>query len=143
MVRAAERGMRISKPWGECAHYDFVVEAGGRFLRVQVKSTTTRRRNGYICAVRDCRGKAYEDDAFDLLAVYVIPLDLWYIIPAELMAGQGSVALYPRLKTAKYSRYLEAWELLEGTVGRIEACGESDWWAAGGEVLPALTMGAI
>ncbi len=76
MVRAAEHGLRLSKPWGECAHYDFVVEAAGRFLRVQVKSTTTKRRNGYVCAVRDCRGNAYADGAFDFLA-YLLASGEW------------------------------------------------------------------
>ena len=124
MARVVERGLGISKPWGECSHYDFVVEAAGRFLRVQVKSTAVKRRNGYVCAVRDCRGEPYESDAFDFLAVYVIPLEVWYLIPAELIAGQGSVAVYPGLKSAKYARYREAWELLEGRVGRIEGCAE-------------------
>jgi hypothetical protein len=138
MVRAAERGLFLSKPWGECSHYDFVVEAAGRLLRVQVKSTSVKRRNGYVCAVRNCRGEAYEKDAFDFLAAYVIPLDVWYIIPASLIAGQGSVAVYPRLTTAKYARHREAWELLGAVagknarstrVGRIEACVDSGKWA--------------
>ena len=83
-----------------------------------------------------CRGNAYADGAFDFLAVYVIPVEVWYIIPAEKIAGQGSVAVYPRLKTAKYEGHREAWELLEGTVERIEACEDSGPWAVvGGQLL--------
>ena len=37
---------------------------------------------------------------------------VWYIIPAELVVGQGSIALYPNLKGAKYGPYKEAWHLL-------------------------------
>jgi hypothetical protein len=44
MARAAEQGFQVSKPWGETARYDFVVEAAGRFVRVQVKSTMFRDR---------------------------------------------------------------------------------------------------
>ncbi len=36
MTRAAEHGLRIIKPWGDCSRYDVVVETAGRFLRVQV-----------------------------------------------------------------------------------------------------------
>jgi PD-(D/E)XK endonuclease len=38
MARAAERGLCVSKPWGDTSHYDFVVESeAARLLRVQVK----------------------------------------------------------------------------------------------------------
>lgn len=122
MTRAAEHGLRVSKPWGETAPYDFAVEYEGQFLRVQVKSTMFVDRGGYSCSVRGCRGP-YTGDPFDFVAVYVIPEDLWYIIPARKCYGQGSVALYPNLKLSKYSRYKEAWDLLKSTV-ELEACAE-------------------
>jgi len=111
MARAAEHGLQVTKPWGESAHYDFVVENGGRFVRVQVKSTMFKDRGGYSCTVRGSRGP-YKGDAFDLVAAYLIPEDLWYIIPAEKIRGQGSVAIYPKLKGSKYDCYKEAWHLL-------------------------------
>jgi hypothetical protein len=129
MTRAAEHGLRVSKPWGETAPYDFAVEYEGQFLRVQVKSTMFIDRGGYSCSVRGCRGP-YTGDPFDFLAVYVIPEDLWYIIPARKCYGQGSVALYPDLKLSKYGRYKEAWELLKATV-EIEACAEYEMGLAG------------
>jgi PD-(D/E)XK endonuclease len=141
MTRAAEHGLCVTKPWGETARYDFAVEHEGRFVRVQVKSTMFVDRGGYSCSVRGCRGP-YQGDAFDFLAVYLIPEDLWYIIPAKKVKGQGSVALYPKLKKSKYGRYREAWRLLRknrrhGTAGTervlesIEACAEtsSSQWA--------------
>jgi len=67
---------------------------------------------------------AYEGDPFDFVAAYLIPEDLWYIIPEEMIRGQGSIAVYPRLKKSKYGRYREAWYLL-GAAGReIQACAE-------------------
>src|SRR5438552_12970322 len=39
MARAAAHGLTVSKPWGDSARYDFIVEQRGRFRRVQVKST--------------------------------------------------------------------------------------------------------
>lgn len=132
MTRAAEHGLCVTKPWGETARYDFAVEHEGRFVRVQVKSTMFVDRGGYSCSVRGCRGP-YQGDPFDFLAVYLIPEDLWYIIPAKKVKGQGSVALYPKLKKSKYARYREAWRLLrrnrkhgtaatEGLLESIEAC---------------------
>ena len=63
------------------------------------------------------------------MAAYVFQEDLWYIIPAEMVVGQGSIALYPKLKGAKYGPYKEAWHLLRRErpkAGRIEiqACVE-------------------
>jgi hypothetical protein len=133
MTRAAEHGLCVTKPWGETAHYDFAVEYRGHFARVQVKSTMFKDRGGYSCSVRGCRGP-YEGDPFDYLAAYLIPEDVWYIIPAEMIRGQGSIALYPRLRNAKYEPYKEAWELLRGDpvealVGSIEACAEVSAWS--------------
>jgi len=121
MVRAAEKGLQVSKPWGETARYDFAVERDGRFVRVQVKSTMFRDRGGYSCTVRGCRGP-YEGDPFDFVAAYLIPEDLWYIIPEEMIRGQGSIAVYPRLKKSKYGRYREAWHLLGAAGVGIQAC---------------------
>lgn len=128
MARAAEQGLQVTKPWGETARYDFGVEDGGRFVRVQVKSTMFKDRGGYSCSVRGSCG-VYQEDVFDLVAVYVIPEDLWYIIPAEKIRGQGSVAIYPKLKRSKYDCYKEAWHLLrdkaESTLRHVEANAEA------------------
>ena len=126
MTRAAEHGLQVSKPWGETARYDFAVEHKGQFVRVQVKSTMFKDRGGYSCSVRGCRGP-YKGDAFDFLAAYLIPVDVWYIIPAEKIRGQGSIALYPELAKAKYELYKEAWDLLRGggRVERIFGCAEA------------------
>jgi hypothetical protein len=35
MTRAAEHGLMVSKPWGDSAPYDLMVEHHGRVLRIQ------------------------------------------------------------------------------------------------------------
>jgi hypothetical protein len=60
------------------------------------------------------------------VAAYVIPENLWYIVPARKVKGQWSMGLHPELEVSKYGAYLEAWHLLwgrksTGFVGRIEA----------------------
>ncbi|HXM60880.1 MAG TPA: group I intron-associated PD-(D/E)XK endonuclease [Terriglobales bacterium] len=126
MARAAEHGLSVTRPWGEMSRYDFAVEYKGRFVRVQVKSTMFLDRGGYVVTVRGWKGK-YTGDPFDFVAAYLIPLDIWYILPGDSFRMQGSVGLYPKLKKSKYRMYKEAWHLLRGeeeTVVDIEACAE-------------------
>jgi hypothetical protein len=44
--KAASLGFSVAKPWGESDRYDFIVETGGRFLRVQVKSAYSAGEHG-------------------------------------------------------------------------------------------------
>jgi len=113
MTSAAEHGLCVSKPWGETAHYDFVVDSNRRLLRVQVKSTFSRRRGKYICGVHPTKG-VYAANDFDFIAAYLVHEGLWYIIPAELIQGKESIMISPEFKRAKYARFREAWQLLKG-----------------------------
>jgi len=137
MTRASERGLAVSKPWGEMSPYDFVIGKTGRFISVQVKSTTMRLGLGYECTVRGGH-KAYPAGSFDFLAAYAVPEDAWYIIPAELIYGKKSVALYPKSKTGKYETYREAWCLLrEASQAGEEAENTPAIEAASQAALPA------
>src|SRR5215831_5698564 len=58
MHKAASLGFTVTKPYGESEAYDFIVDSGKRLWRVQVKSGSSRKREGYRVAVRHCwRGK--------------------------------------------------------------------------------------
>jgi PD-(D/E)XK endonuclease len=110
-ARAAENGLPVSKPSGDSTSFDCVVGRPGKFVAVQVKCTVAelRKRKGYICSV--CSGrKVYRARAFDFLAAYVVPEDAWYIVPASLIRGQGSICLCS--SEPKYEEYREAWHLL-------------------------------
>jgi hypothetical protein len=112
MAAAAENDMNVTRPWGDSAQYDFIVEHQARFLRIQVKSTQFFDRGCYPCAVKGSHW-LYAENAFDFLAVYILPEDLWYIIPAHAFRGQSSVALRPAVDDSKYAEYLGAWELMK------------------------------
>jgi len=114
MARAAELGLMPLRPWGESSAYDVVLEWKGEFMRVQVKSTTYRQDNSYICQTRStARYWPYEVKDIDFMAVYVIPVDKWYIIPAKVATKLvGHIWLTPQKKGHKYEAFLEAWELL-------------------------------
>src|SRR5574341_777355 len=93
MARAAAHGLTVSRPWGDSARYDFIVEHRGHFCRVQVKSTSylnsgrRGRSDAYLCNTvsrppqRKDSGRTYTADEIDFFAFYVIPEDLWYIVP--------------------------------------------------------------
>jgi hypothetical protein len=116
MARAAKEGLRLAKPWGDSSRYDVVVETGGHFVRVQVKSTANRQPNGgYVCGVHPSPGSGlYKRGDFDFLAAYVIPEDVWYIIPAGRIVRpkRTSITLFATSPTNDWTPYREAWELL-------------------------------
>ena len=125
MERAAGLGMAVSKPHGDSRRYDVLVEAGGRIWRVQVKSTIYCRRGGeYSLNVMGPGRKRYEEGSVDFFAVYLIPVDVWYIIPAEVLGKKLTLHLCPGGKRQKYAEYREAWELFKSASIEIQACVE-------------------
>ena len=112
MTRAAEQGLRVTKPWGDNAPYDFAVESRGHFLRVQVKCTQQKRWNSYRCHL-DANGVPYRPDQIDFIAAYVIPAEVWYILPIAAIAGQPDILLSPHRKNSKHQKFKEAWHLLK------------------------------
>jgi PD-(D/E)XK endonuclease len=120
MAQAAERGFRVSKPWGDSSAYDVGIESGSRVLRVQVKSTDVRTQYGYLCQFKpNSHSKPYTLKQVDFFAAYVIPREVWYLIPAVvLLRGEPKRALTllpsrPRHpERYQYERYREAWGLL-------------------------------
>ena len=112
MARAAAHGLTVSKPWGDMSRYDVVVDSGGRFFRVQVKSTECISWKGWKCQTAN-RGRYYSAADIDFVAAYIVPEDLWYVIPISVLGDhKDNVYLAPRGPRNKYSRYLEAWHLL-------------------------------
>jgi PD-(D/E)XK endonuclease len=121
MAKAAKLGLGVSKPWGDLSRYDMVVETGGNFVSVQVKSTICRSREGYICRVQPSdTSKPYHLGEFDFLAVYVITEDVWYIIPARLVVHSkiSRIRLHPSNPASKYAPYEEAWDLLRSDLAK-------------------------
>ena len=127
MERVAGLGMGVSKPLGESSRYDLGVESGGRIWRVQVKSTLYRRRGGeYSLNVMGPGRKRYKKGTVDFFAVFVIPIEEWYIIPYEAMGRRLTLHFTPGSKRNQWVRYREAWELLRGGKKiEIQACAES------------------
>jgi hypothetical protein len=47
------------------------------------------------------------------ISVYLVPVDVWYIIPFDVVEGNLSLNLTPR-KGHKFAQYMEGWNLLRG-----------------------------
>jgi PD-(D/E)XK endonuclease len=116
MAEAAERDLPAAKPFGDSENFDVVVGRPGRFVGVQVKCTVFRSKNGegYICSTCSSHN-LYREGAFDFLAAYVVPEDVWFILPAKEIAGMRSVSLCT--PDSKWEKYREGWELLREAVG--------------------------
>ena len=121
-LRRAERlGLTVTKPFGHGTAYDFIVDAGGRLSRVQVKSTWGRGkwmpyavRVGHFDARRGAT--PYRKSEIDYIAAYVEPEEAWYIIPIRAIPGANTIALFPHVpgSQGRYEKYREAWSLLIG-----------------------------
>ena len=113
MARAAGLGMGVLKPFGDSLRFDVGVVSGERIWRVQVKSTIyCRRGNEYCLNVIGPGRKGYRPGTVDFFAVYLIPVNQWYIIPYEAMGKKLTVHFTPGGNRQKYAKYLEAWGLL-------------------------------
>lgn len=126
MAKAAGMGMSVSKPLGDSRRYDVLVEAGGRIVRVQVKSTIYRRRKDeYSLNVMGPGRKRYKEGTVDYFAVYLIPVDEWYIIPYRAVGKKLTLHFRPDGGRQKYRKYREAWHLLRPRREiTIQACAE-------------------
>ena len=115
---AYERGLIVSKPFGDNSAYDFIVDNNGTLSRIQVKSSRrldlskpTPRYAVHLCHGANNRGR-YTKEMIDFIAAYIIPCDAWYILPIKEVS-QVNLSLYPHIEKGigKYEKYREAWEL--------------------------------
>jgi hypothetical protein len=132
MAEAAKHRLAVSKPWGDTQAYDVGVEHHENFLRVQVKSSSRRKGAGYYCKFQPHANKKqdYSLEQLDVFAAYVIPEDVWYLIPAALLLGTrriGTASLCPVVPPVKracyrYEPYREAWSLLKRSRAELAQC---------------------
>lgn len=104
------------RPHGENERYGFVVDSGKRFWRVQVKSSYCIYRGAYRARCHRASAKLYKADEIDFVVAYVVPLSIWYVIPANCVIGSVWVAFYPSgcQQGGRFECYREAWHLMAG-----------------------------
>ena len=109
LARAASFGFGVAKPWGDSERYDFIVDSGHNFWRVQVKSTRSRVRSGYVVVLATGSRQTYDATQIDFVAAYIVAEELWYVIPVEAVGSRSSLGLYPHGGTGRLEKYREAW----------------------------------
>jgi hypothetical protein len=118
MAKAAELGFQIAEPRGDTAQYDVVLDLGGRFISVQIKSTFFQASNlkpgNFVASLFHVNGpnRRSEQSDFDYLAVYCIPIDVWYIIPSREASRKHAIRVCPGDKQNQWEPYREAWHML-------------------------------
>jgi hypothetical protein len=113
--KAASLGFGVAKPYGDSECYDFILDSGERFWRVQVKSIYSRFRRVYRAQAQHSNGRRYKVREIDFVVAYVVPRDIWYVVPVNCVAVKASMAFYPSGCRKRYGHlecYREAWHLM-------------------------------
>ena len=115
LARATSLGFAVCIPWGDSERYDSVVTLGQSFLRVQIKSAARYANTRYRVRTTGSSYTIYTPAEIDFLVAYLVPEDLWYIIPASAIGHRKGIRFYPHTRhpsRAHFERYREAWCLL-------------------------------
>jgi len=87
--------------------------------RVQVKSAYKASRRGYAiraCGNRNRGEEMYTAAEIDVIVVYLVPEDAWYVIPIRALGKRYCLYFHPngrRREMYQYEQYREAWWLLK------------------------------
>jgi PD-(D/E)XK endonuclease len=125
LYKAVSLNFKVTKPWGDSERYDFVLDSGARLWRVQIKCTACAYGSGYrMQPTHSVYGKSdqvYTAEEIDVLACHIVPLDLWYIIPVQMLGQSRNLFVCPNGKSAhaRFEAYREAWDF-------FRSAGETD-----------------
>jgi PD-(D/E)XK endonuclease len=103
---AAELGLTVLKPLTEHERYDLVIGIAGKLLRVQCKwarcngsVVLVAARTSYFSPTKGYVRSSYTGSQIDAVAAYCGSLERCYLLPIDLISGQGTIHL--RLTEAK------------------------------------------
>lgn len=114
MTALLSRGFHVYTPLVDVIGIDMLVQYDTGFTRIQVKSTSvekSKRPGTYQINCRkgfDCT--AYTDE-FDYLIAVILPLDLYYCIPIELL-NKTTIGINPNNPNCKFNDYKNRFDLL-------------------------------
>ena len=109
LAKASSLGFGVAKPWGDSERYDFILDSGHAFWRIQVKSTARNFDSRYRVRGGGCNSR-YTSDEIDFLIAYIIPENLWYVVPVVALAARIALSFYPSGRSnGRLEKYREAW----------------------------------
>ncbi len=113
--KAAGLGFGVAQPHGDSERYDFILDSGERFWRVQVKSVF-----GLVEGIYRLRGThgdkiPYTAQEIDFLVAYIAAENVFYVIPVGCIPASAVLAFYPSGRERGSGRleiFREAWHLM-------------------------------
>jgi PD-(D/E)XK endonuclease len=140
VAKAMALGFTVCKPYGENHRYDFLVHSPqGQVNRVQVKSSWIRKQERGYRFHTGTGQRTYRLGEVDFIVAYVVPEDVWYIVPMREVKNRYASALFPHVvgSRSKFEKYREAWRLLQrprrklrGVRVSLQACADPALLAA-------------
>lgn len=113
-LSAFEKGFSVLRPFSDNRPYDFVLEKAGRFIKIQVKSSSApvnEKGHFHINTARSCTAKeSYTAEDCDVIAVYLKSLDLFYLIPIQFISTV-SINLYPLRLESRWIEFKNNWHI--------------------------------
>ena len=113
LLKATSLGFGVAKPWGDSDRFDFIVSAPFHLWRVQVKSAWCGPP--YRIKGSGVSNIPYTNHEIDFVAGYIIPEDLWYILPFAALGARKVLNINPHLSSSPFNAYRDAWELFRPT----------------------------
>lgn len=114
LAKTSSLRLVVCTPWGDSERYDSIVDHGTGFWRVQVKGKSTQWGSNYTVVIENNRGRAYTRDEIDFFVIYIVPENVWYVVPIEVAEGRQSLSFSPSSRrNPQYEKYREAWCLLD------------------------------
>ncbi len=112
LAKVCKLRIPVCKPWGDSERYDFVVDWGKGFWRVQVKGGAYCEGKKYQAGAGG-KGKPFTKEDMDFVVVHIVPEDVWYVVPIEMAEGLVKLWFNPGSTRARFEKYREAWCLLD------------------------------
>jgi hypothetical protein len=122
--KATELGFMVAQPYGTMHPFDFIVQGGRDLLRIQVKAVAHLRKGLYAVNIYRSEGKRirpYLASEVDFIAVYIMPDDVWFIVPVREVVDRRMLMFRPMGSDRRdlYGHYREAWHLLREADGLV------------------------
>ena len=113
MAEMIKQGCIVSKPFGDNARYDFIVDVGGKLLKFQVKYCNSINENqGIVCPCASSTNhttnkhySTYENDV-DYMAFYIAPYDKLAIVSLKEIGNKKSI-VFPTPDKGQARHYID------------------------------------
>jgi len=109
LAKATSLGFGVAKTWGDSERYDFILDSGEKLWRIQVKSSRLSDGSRYIVKTKGNTSR-YTAKEIDFIVAYIVPENLWYVIPISVAASRGQMYVSPGgTRHFRHEKYREAW----------------------------------